>query len=196
MNAPHRSLSNSSWMTERAGLIHRACQCIKRSVVKGKRLNTSVKRISRRHNGRPFKCDGSRTLRLSHKTLLRSWYRWRIGGEVAAALRLNFHGRPPRVRPAVLLRFVDFCAITRHQSIKAAWLAFAKLPRNAGHCREVNLHSVYYYVSAAGFHQMQQELAAIEAAGVKLGKLRFGLKAGIGQRLAQRHTTKPIEFAI
>lgn len=89
----HFSNQTSGWQAERALKLHRACLSVQVAVRRGENVGRAIYRVSRRLNGRPFKCDPSRCVALSAKTMRRIWDAWRHGGEVPAAFKLNWNPR-------------------------------------------------------------------------------------------------------
>ncbi len=182
------SLSDA-WQIERAAILHRACQGIRAAVSSGKGIQRKICQVSRRLNGRPFKCDPSRRLCLSAQTMRRVWDAWRRGGEVPAARRLQYRVRRPRLSASLLIRFADFCSRVQQPSLKAAWQNFAARGgnfgrgRRAGNPLKITYGQICHHFPAAVFYRMKQHLKTIQAEQVALGGLRLKTNAEIRERL-------------
>jgi hypothetical protein len=170
-----------AWHMERAQKLQRACERIRAAVASGEPLQKTIRRVARSLNGRPYRCDASRRLALSPKTLYRVWYAWRHGGEVPAVFKLNYFVRPSSVPASVMIRFVVYCAgiPQKSRSLAKAWLEFSKLGKPV----KISLDQVYHYFPAAEFHQMQEQFEAIVTASFELDRLRHKNIASIKDRL-------------
>src|ERR1017187_8867146 len=184
------------WQTERAKKLHRACLSVQRAVHRGGNVGTAIARASRRLHGWPFKCDPARRLSLSQKTMRRNWDAWRRGGQVPAALRLQYLQRRPQISARLLIRFADFCSRVQQPSVKTAWQNFSARGgsfgrgRRTGNRLKITCGQICYHFPAAVFYQMQAELKAIQTARMNLGQLRLKTIAGIRDRLPDRCRAK------
>ncbi len=185
------SLSDD-WQIERAAILHRACQGIRAAVSSGKGIQRKICQVSRRLNGRPFKCDPSRRLFLSATTMRRVWDAWRRGGEVPAARRLQYRVRRPRISAALLIRFANFCSGVPLPSVKDAWQRFAARGgnfgrgRHAGNRLKITYGQICYHFPASVFYRMQYHLKTIRAEQSALGQLRMNTIADIRNRVPDR----------
>ena len=120
---------NTDWQTERAQLVHDICTDIAARRDKREKLSDCIRLYVRQFNGNPYRCDSSRRLALSAKTLTRAYYLWRRGGEVPSAVRLNYVGRS-KVSAPVVRRFVG---VLFSPGVESSRQAFAILQaRRAG----------------------------------------------------------------
>ena len=174
---------------ERAKILQRACERIRTAVAAGKPIQKNIRRVARRLNGRPYRCDTSRRLALSPKTLRRVWDDWRRGGEVPAAFALNFNPHRKFIPAAVLVQFAEFCANNHQRSLACAWRKFSARAgsfgrgRRTGRRLKISADRIYHYFSVAIFYQMQSDLKAIQTAQINLGKLKLKAIAAIRARL-------------
>ena len=166
---------------ERANKLQRACERIRTAVGAGKPIQKTIRRVARSLNGRPYRCEASRRLALSPKTLRRVWDDWRRGGEVPAVFKLNYFVRPSSVPATVMIRFVVYCAGLPQpsRSLAKAWREFSKQGRPV----KTSLDQVYHYFPAAEFHQMHEQFEAIVTASFELDRLRLKNIASIKDRL-------------
>ena len=189
MNIPRQSPNQlAARQAERAKVLQRACERIRAAVASGKPLLKTMGRVAQGLNGRPYRCDASRRLALSTKTLQRVWYVWRQNGEVPAAFKLNYFVPPSSVPASVLIRFVLYCAGTPQKSrpLTKAWLEFSKLGKPV----KISRDRLYHYFPAAEFHQIQDQFKAIAAASFELARLRDRNIARIKDRLPERNKNR------
>lgn len=194
------------WQTERANRLQRACQTIKAAIQRGEKLSRAVRRAARSRNGRKYKSDPSRRLALTASTLLRLWYVWKRGGEIPAAFKLKFSSRPLALTAPVAIRFADFCAAGRHQSMRAAWQKFSAragafgLGRRKKNRPQISYDMLCYNFRAANFYRLQKALKGLHAAQINLAKERLDIIAGIRARLPdclpRRRVKREITFEI
>lgn len=135
-NRPQKSSSRPSpfkdWQSERAILLHRACQSIKAAVQRGGQISKAISKTAARLDGKAFQSDPSRKLRLKASTLFQKFRTWRLCGQSKDAFKLNYFPTSRRIPASVLIRFVNFAAASEFQSCKAAWRAFCQRRGNAG----------------------------------------------------------------
>jgi len=195
-----------AWQIERANKLHRACRSVQTRINHGERTRRAFRRVAKYHNGRAFKCDPKRHLSLSEQTLRRAFTRWKHGGEVAAALTLQYRPRRPAIPAPVLVRFADFCASFRLPSMKVAWDKFSTrggsfgLGRHARNPLKISYGLLRYHFPAPDFYLMQAQQQAIQAAQTNLAQLRLKVIADIRSRLPERpprrRGKKELEFQI
>lgn len=113
------------WQCERAAILQRACERVKSRVGRGAGLLRSVRVVARGNNGKRFKTDPKRTLKLSRNTLLRLYYAWHKGGETAGVFRLKFSQRHSLFTNLVILRFADFLVAHPQRTFESAWNMFS-----------------------------------------------------------------------
>jgi hypothetical protein len=176
----------SPWQAERAAILQRACLSVQAAIQHCQKLKRAVRRVARRFNGRAYKSDPARRLSLAPGTLRMWWDKWRHGGEVPAAFKLNYYRPAPRVPRAVVIRFAGYCATHRHPNVKAAWQAFCKIPLNARQTAVISYGQVCYTFKAALFYEMQAQLKAIATAQAGLNAARLKAVAEITERLPLR----------
>jgi hypothetical protein len=195
---PPRQSSNltSDWQAERAAKLHRACLSVQAAVQRGEKLGRSLYRVSRRLNGQPYKCDPSRRVALSAITMRRIWDVWRRGGEVPAALRLNYSFANRIVYAPLLIRFVNFCADRDLKNFKAAWAALGQ--REAG--LKISYDTLRRNLPTGCFKEFHRCKQAIRQAQFEIGKLRVRFAAEIQQHWPQkpvhRHRQRKSDFQI
>ena len=180
------------WQSERAAIVHRACQSVQRLVDARHSVAVATRRTAARFAGRPFKCDPSRRLALSALTLRRAWNKWRMAGQVPSALRQQFRPVNSTVSALVLCQFIDLCAKRPWPSLAAAWTQFSRAGgvvtrgRRLGAPVGITYSQAARYFPAAHFRQLQAELVTIQKAGVELNRLRLAFQAGIRSRLPDK----------
>jgi len=81
--------------------------------------------VARDFNGRRFKSDPGRSLKLSRKTLLRLYYAWLVDGKSATALRLRYARRHSLFSSLVIAKFADFLICHPQRSFKGNWNIFS-----------------------------------------------------------------------
>lgn len=181
-----------AWQLARAKILQRACQRIRAAVAAGKPIQRTIRRVARSLDGRAYRGDPARRLKLSAKTLRRAWDNWNRGGQVPAAFKLNFNPRRKFIPAPVLMRFAEFCASRPLPSLADAWRKFSARGGSFGHGRRAAgpLAVSYFVLSqhfpAAVFYQLQAELKAIRTAQMNLGRLKLKAIADIRARLPDR----------
>jgi hypothetical protein len=194
---------SNQWQTERAAKLQRACEQIRRAIASGKPVGKTIRRVARRLNGRPYRCNPSRRLKLHPVTLRRIWDAWRRGGEVPAVFKLNFYRQPSALTAAVLVRFTDFVCASHHRSMRAAWQRFCARPgafkasdRREKKVRKVTYDMVCHNFGAANFYRLQGALKAMHAAQINLAKERLDISASIRNRLPDRLLRRRVKQGI
>lgn len=181
MKKPHHT---TDWQAERAQLVHDICGDIAARRDKREKLSDCIRLYVRRFNGNPYRCDASRRLALSKTTLTRAYYQWRRGGEVAAAVRLNYaRANRPKVSAPALRSFVAICF---QPGINSGKQAFARLGRRrletftrlhrpplAG----VTYSTLLRYLPPGVFKQIRSARRALADAELKLARLRLQVEA-------------------
>lgn len=175
----------SPWQAERAKILQRACLSVTAGIRHGERISRTIRRVSRRYHGRALRSDPKRRLALAPGTLRYLWDRWRRNGEVPAAFKLHYYGRPPYVPRPLVIRFAQFSASRRLTSVKEAWRMFSQIRGNSA-ARGISYQQVVYSFPAAEFYRMQAELRAIETARARLEAVKFKAIAEITNRLPLR----------
>jgi len=194
------------WQAERAARLQRACLSVQTRTGHGEPRVKAFRRVSKYHNGRVFKCDPSRRLRLAEKTLWRVFAMWKRAGEIPAAFKLNFRKRQPSITAPVLLRFNNFCVTIRQPFLKTAWDKFAARNGSFGRGRyararlKISYGQLRYYFPAADFKLLQGELKAIAVAQTRFAQLRLRIAEDIRRRLPdrlpRRRVKRQIDFSI
>jgi len=199
--ALHQSPSHKSdsvrWGRELAQTKHSICRTIARGVQSGLKVRPQARRAARRWNGKPYRCDPTRKFSLSQTTIVRAWYRWQRGGQVPAAVRLQFNGSAHAMPALMLVRFVTFCAEADWTSQRAAWRAFirqpgafARGPRPAKHNRRYSFGTVRRHFPFAAFRALQAARKAEAAARHERAVLLVQTSAEIRRRLPDRPKRK------
>jgi hypothetical protein len=172
-----------AWQAERAALLQRACNSVETRVKNGNRKGKAIRRVSKYLNGRSFRCEPKRHLRLLGKTLRRVHDVWKRNGETPSAFRLNYRARVPAIPVLVLVRFANFCASIQQRSLKSAWNNFARREQSAGRSLKFTYYQVRYEFLAANFYLIQDDLKAVQASQTKLAQQRLRVIADIRSRL-------------
>ncbi len=207
MNASSQASNQSNWQHERAAILQRACQSIKRAKESGKPLGRAIQRNARSYAGSPFKSDPERRLKLSPVTMRRLWDAWRRSGELPTAFKFNFfQPRPSAVTAPMLVAFAEFCARNSLKSLRAAWLEFIARPGERRHRRNKNGRPVSYdmvnhHFGTDNFYLLQDCLKTIKAAQIELARRRLAIIDGIQRRLPSRaprrsYVRRPNDFQI
>ena len=79
-----------AWEIEREARLHDLCIGIAQAKEKGTPIDQSCRRIAQKWDGKPFKADSSRSLKLSMRGMRRLYFEWRRGGEHPSAFRLQY----------------------------------------------------------------------------------------------------------
>ena len=159
------------------------------AIARGKPLGRTIRTLSRRYNGRPFKADTRHALRLAVPTLCRLWYAWRAGGEVPAAFRLNFKPGGHRIPAPVLVRFVNFSVTRNFHSCFAGWRSFcacrgpAGAGRVSGKPRKLRYESLNRALPPGCFRELRRLQAARGQAELELQRMRRRLITEIESRM-------------
>jgi hypothetical protein len=115
-----QALPPAGWRGEREARLQAICNGIAAHHAKGESLSRACAHFARLWNGKPFRCDPSRRWKLGTSTLLRLYGRWRRQGELPAAFRLGYVN-PPKVEPALLVRFIQLAAQPSCRSLRDAF---------------------------------------------------------------------------
>ena len=192
--------SNSGWQREHGEIIHQTCLRVKKLVAAGHPIQKTIRRVARGLNGKPFKCDPSRRLKLSPQSLRRWWDIWRRGGEVAAAVRLKFAAFIKPVPVQVLRRFVEYCGQRCHRSLSDAWRSFLARGTRVGRGRgvrmpvEVSDYQLRKYIPTPVFKTLQSALKDVEAAEARLQEVKFAAIQGVLNQVPTRPTRQRAEM--
>lgn len=173
MNFPSHTLKpKPDWQAERAKILERACLSIKAAIQRGEPIGRALRRMARRNNGRPFKADPSRRLRLSEVTMRRAWDEWKRSGESPSAFALRFSSRPS-ITAAVVVSFAKFCASGPRKSLATAWREFSARPGAFGHGRKktASYDLLRCYFQASDFYLFQHYLKTIQTAQTSVAEL-------------------------
>ncbi len=96
------------WVLERAKLLHTICRHVERRLPKDGILR-AARRFARRWNGRSFRCEPTRKLRLGGSTLVRFFYQWKKAGRCPAAFQLHFQAGTAPVPGTLVEMFAKAC---------------------------------------------------------------------------------------
>lgn len=123
-----------AWQIEYATRLHSICTAIAARQAKGGKLSRGLRVFARRWNGKPYRCDPSRRFRLSAKSLERAYGKWRNGGGVPSAIRLNYKpDATSKVTAPVLRAFVSALFLPSVNSGVEAYRLLQARRRRAGH---------------------------------------------------------------
>lgn len=188
MKSPQFHKQLPVWQIERAKKLQRCCQTIKAAIQRGERIGRVIRRLSRRHHGRCFKCDPARRLALTEGTLRRMWDKWNPG-ENPTAFRLNYFSKPSAVPAAVLVGFAIFCSGMPQRSFASAWNLFCNqkkpVKRAAKSLNPANysVDQIRHRFPVGTYRLMQSQLEAIATAGMELARLRAKAISDIHNRV-------------
>jgi len=175
--------SNSlpAWQTERVEKLHRACLSVQSAVNRGEYVSRAIYHVSRRLNGRPYKCDPSRRMALANSTMRAIWDTWRKDGMVPAALRLNYYSGNRIIYAPLLIRFLNFCAEWHWKTYKAAWAAFCVCEN-----QKLSYGTLLRYLPEKCFKEFRRRHKSICRAQLEISRLRERYIAEIRERLPDR----------
>lgn len=117
--------TSASWRRERELRVARICRCLDRGCAAGKPLRKMLVRFAWKWNGRRYKGEPARRLRLAKRTLRYLYRRWKASNGNPAALALNYRA-PVKIRQGHALDFARVCVNTPVRSFADA---YARLPR-------------------------------------------------------------------
>lgn len=121
-STPGTRASSSLWMDEKARLVHRLCKGIEQKREKGVPVRRAVVRPAWYWNGRRFRHDASKRVRLARGTLLEYFYRWLTGGKSPEAVRLRYHPTAARkITRALMAEFLEICVTPGVDSLSGAY---------------------------------------------------------------------------
>lgn len=162
--------SLNAWQCERASILQRACQSLKRRHARGETLRQAGKIVAARYHGITFKCDPARKLQLSASTLRRIFRAWTRNGELPHAFRLNFITRQSVFTAPILRRFIQFIIGRPQPSLAVAWRKFCERGGNFGPGRrggkplKISYYSIRYALPTSLFREIAAQQKAIAAA--------------------------------
>ena len=177
-----------AWQRERAKKLQRSCRTIKAAIQHGEKIGRVIRRLSRRHNGRCFKCDPARQLALTEGTLRRMWDKWKVS-ENPTAFRLNYFSKPSAVPAAVLVDFAVFCSGIPQRSFASAWRLYSNQNKTVKHAGKsfnpanYSLDQIRHRFPVETYRLMQSQLEAIATAGMELARLRAKAISDIHHRV-------------
>lgn len=184
------------WQREREQLLKRVCLSVQKRIENGMGFLRAVQAAAKLFQGRQFKSDPSRKLRLSKKTLIRIFYAW-DGGMMPAAFRLKYvYGRQSVFTSQMLTRFIQFIIDRPQPSLAVAWRKFSELGGNWGPGRRGGkpLRPSYFQIRWALptslFYQIRAEQKAIAAARATLEKLQTEADATVRAKYPERPPRK------
>jgi hypothetical protein len=122
------SISNREWWEERTATLHRICRCIDAGMAKRKSLHKQFVRFVRTWDGRPYRTDPTRRLRLKYGSLRGVYYRWKNGGKSPEAIALRYCCPKQKLVREDVLGLARLCLAPGVTSI-AAGFAGLKNPR-------------------------------------------------------------------
>jgi hypothetical protein len=105
---PRVQFSSAPWQRERVQRLARICRCLDRGCAAGKPLRKMLVRFAWKWNGRRYKGEPARRMRLAKATLRYLYRRWKASGGNPAALALNYRA-PVKLRKGHVLDFARVC---------------------------------------------------------------------------------------
>jgi hypothetical protein len=123
---PRVQFSSAPWQRERVQRLARISRCLDRGCAAGKPLRKMLVRFAWKWNGRRYKGEPARRMRLAKATLRYLYRRWKASGGNPAALALNYRA-PVKVRKGHALDFARVCVNSDVQSFTEA---HGRLPRS------------------------------------------------------------------
>jgi hypothetical protein len=121
IGSAHPIAKLSPWQAERTRRVLRILRCIKARVERGQSLKRAVTYFAWYHRGAVYKCDPSRRLRLSRKTIVRLYCAWQNSGYSAAVLAYKYRSTRSQLTKAKLKAFVRACLEPRTMTYAAAF---------------------------------------------------------------------------
>jgi hypothetical protein len=178
-----------AWQIERERRLHRILTCIEGRMKRGHTLNRATRWFAWYYRNRFYSCDPARKVHFSQKTLVGSFYRWKYGGRIPAAVRLHYRPANRRIAAPVLIRFLNFSADRDWPSFRAAHEAFCKRGGNYGPGRvngrrlELTYHSLKWNLPRRCFSEIQRQRKIIRQAEAEIQSLRQRFTAAINARV-------------
>jgi hypothetical protein len=157
------------WQKERAKILQAVCLHIQARVNGGSFAEREIRRAAARWNGKPFKVDPNRSLRLSVSSLRRVYFGFKRRG--AEALQLDYKPSASRVPSAVVREFLEICLEGGTMS-RAEAIRILKLGRGRGYSAESFYRSVPRGVRA--------KLGAVHRARLHAWRLEAALRKELG----------------
>lgn len=113
--------NNSGWLSERERIVPRACVAIERGRSRGLSVRKAALRSVWRWNGKPYRCDVSRRVRLSRSSLVQHFYDWRRNGKNPEALQLHYRAHGPKISARLVREFIRVCGMPGVRSLSDAY---------------------------------------------------------------------------
>jgi hypothetical protein len=193
MNSESTILNSPPWQRERAAILQRACRSLKGRHDRGETLERAGKVVAGRYDGKHFKCDPARNLRLNHKTLRRVFRVWIRRGESRDIFQLNFiHGRQSVFTSPILTRFVQFIIDRPQPSLAVAWKKFRErggsfgAGRRGGKPLKPTYYQIRWALPTSLFYQIRAEQNAIATAQSRLEKIQTEADTAIRAKYPER----------
>ncbi len=153
-----------------ARALHQLCTWIARAVQAGRGQGKMVRRLARKHNGRPL--ANGRTLRLSPRTLANHYRAWLTHGRSAAAWPWRYCNPAAQpIRPAQKQAFLRLCLAPGVESMQAAYRLLSA--RAAGRLRSYrSFHRILSPRERAAVRALHRARAQARAAETALQLIR------------------------
>lgn len=194
------------WQLERMATLQRACRSLKGRQERGEKLSQAGKRVARRYDGQPLKCDASRKLQLKPSTLRRLFRVWMRNGESSAAFRLNYSSRPSVFTSGILTRFIQFLVDSPQPSLAVAWAKFCERGgsfgpgRRGGKPLKISYYQIRYALPTELFQKIAAQQKAIVIAHKNLEQIQNAadekIRVAYPERLPARRARRQADFQI
>jgi len=80
----------SPWQRERSRKLDRMFRCIEGRIQRGQTIRRSVRLFAWFHKNRMYRCEPTRRFRVSRKSLIRLFYKWRASGKTPECLLIKY----------------------------------------------------------------------------------------------------------
>ncbi len=173
-----------AWEIEREARLQELCSGIAKAKEKGTPIDKSCRRIAQQWNGKPFKADPSRSLKLSMRSMMRLYSQWRRGGEHPSAFRLNY--TPPHaIRRDLALAFLRVARLSNTGAAAVRLLALRRKRRGAR--KPLPDRSTFLRLLPPGyFAQLRASRQSVVKAEQELARLHLLLEAHIMAQVTPR----------
>lgn len=169
----------------------------------GESLSGCVGKFSRIWDGKAYRCDPSRSYRLSEKTLFRVFAQWRRGGEVPSAVALRYASRATKITGAMMRFFVRFLLTSADGNTCQAYRELSEMrarkPYAFGKRKKLPSYSAFIRNLPVGAgRDIAAARKALNDAAMDLAKLSLSIEAHAAGSVPARPPRKqrPPEFEI
>ncbi|MEO5804102.1 MAG: hypothetical protein ABIR24_11295 [Verrucomicrobiota bacterium] len=95
-------ISKHNWLAERGRILLRLCRCLESRIQRGQSLRIAARKLIRKWNGRAYRVEPKRRIRLSALSLVAHYKKW-LRDSTAQAFELNYRGPTARKVPALFI---------------------------------------------------------------------------------------------